>query len=124
MAKISPDRNISIFQHFEVYFLKKNFAFVQVERWTNRTNQLVAQSAKAENEEVKKLQSSKMQNEKTILALQEDVKRTKQQLDLVKRESLKLKTEKTENQVRNLRNNYSQVTGCSLKSSFVNSIIS
>ena len=95
-----------------------------MERWTNRTNQLVAQSAKAENEEVKKLQSSKMQNEKTILALQEDVKRTKQQLDLVKRESLKLKTEKTENQVRNLHNNHSQVTGCSLKSSFVNSVIS
>ena len=103
--------------------MQESSAFVQIERWTNRTNQLMAQSAKAENEEVKKLQTSKMQNEKTILALQEDVKRTKQQLDLVKRESLKLKSEKTENQVRNLRNDHGQVTWCNLKSCFGNSII-
>ena len=103
--------------------MQESSAFVQIERWTNRTNQLMAQSAKAENEEVKKLQTSKMQNEKTILALQEDVKRTKQQLDLVKRESLKLKSEKTENQVRNLRNDHGQVTGCNLKICFGNSII-
>ena len=103
--------------------MQESSGFVQVERWTNRTNQLMAQSAKAEHEEVNKLQTSKMQNEKTILALQEDVKRTKQQLDLVKRESLKLKTEKTENQVRNLPNNHGQVMGCNLKSCFGNSLI-
>ena len=72
---------------------------IQVERWTNRTNQLMAQAAKADNEEIRKLQNVKGQHEKTIVALQEDVKRTKAQLDVLKRESLRLKTEKTENQV-------------------------
>ena len=59
----------------------------------------MAQTAKAEGEEVKKLQQSKIQNEKTIGALQDDIKRTKQQLDFLKRESLKLRNENNDNQV-------------------------
>jgi len=70
----------------------------EIERWTNRTNQLMAQSAKSDNEDIKKLQNLKMQNEKTISAMQDDVKRTKQQFEFLKRESLKLKAEKTESQ--------------------------
>lgn len=60
----------------------------------------MAQSAKTENEEVKKLQAAKVQSEKLTAALQEDVKRTKQQMEVLKRESLKLKSENSENLVR------------------------
>jgi len=59
----------------------------------------MAQTAKAEGEEIKKLQLSKSQNEKTIGALQDDIKRTKQQLDFLKRESLKLRNENNDHQV-------------------------
>ena len=59
----------------------------------------MAQSSKGESEEVKKLQANKVHSEKAIAALQEDIRRTKQQLDSLKRESLKLKTENTELQV-------------------------
>lgn len=73
---------------------------LKIERWTARTNQAVAQAAKTENEEVKKLQAIKTQNEKLIVALQGDAKRTKQQLEVLRRESLKWKNENSENQVR------------------------
>ena len=59
----------------------------------------MAQSAKTENEEVKKLQQLKTQNERTITALQDDIKRTKQQLDLLRRESLRLRNENNDFQV-------------------------
>lgn len=59
----------------------------------------MAQNTKSEAEELKKLQVVKNQNDKTIIALQDDMKRTKQQLDVLKRESLKLRSEKTESQV-------------------------
>ena len=59
----------------------------------------MAQCAKTDNEEIKKLQLLKTQNEKTISAMQDDAKRTKQQLDFLKRESLKLKNENVESQV-------------------------
>lgn len=59
----------------------------------------MAQSAKTENEEVKKLQQMKTQNERTITALQDDIKRTKQQLDGLRRESLRLRNENNDFQV-------------------------
>ena len=59
----------------------------------------MAQCSKGENEEVKKLQANKVHSEKAISGLQDDVRRTKQQLDSLKRESLKLKTENNELQV-------------------------
>ena len=59
----------------------------------------MAQSAKTENEEVKKLQQLKTQNERTITALQDDIKRTKQQLDGLRRESLRLRNENNDFQV-------------------------
>ena len=59
----------------------------------------MAQSAKTENEEVKKLQQLKTQNERTITALQDDIKRTKQQLDSLRRESLRLRNENNDFQV-------------------------
>ena len=59
----------------------------------------MAQSAKTENEELRKLQLLKTQNDRTINALQDDVKRTRQQLDGLRRESLKMKNENNEFQV-------------------------
>lgn len=72
----------------------------EIERWTARTNQLMAQTTKAEGDEVKKLQLLKTQNEKTISALQDEIKRTRQQLDFLKRETLKIKNENSEFQAK------------------------
>ncbi|XP_057291201.1 nucleoprotein TPR-like isoform X3 [Hydractinia symbiolongicarpus] len=80
------------------WLAEKTALKAEIDRWTNRTNQLMAQNTKSEAEELKKLQIVKNQNEKTIIALQDDMKRTKQQLDVLKRESLKLRSEKTESQ--------------------------
>ena len=59
----------------------------------------MAQSAKTESDEIKKLLQLKTQNERTITALQDDIKRTKQQLDGLRRESLKLRNENNDIQV-------------------------
>ena len=65
----------------------------KIERWTSRTNQIMMQSTKSDNEELKKLQMLKTQNEKVTAALQEDLKKIKQQFDTFKRETLKSKNE-------------------------------
>ncbi|XP_065676121.1 nucleoprotein TPR-like isoform X1 [Hydra vulgaris] len=79
-----------------VWLAEKTALKSEIERWTNRTNQLMIQSTKSENEELKKLQSLKVQNEKVITSLQEDLKRNKQQFDTFKRETLKFKNENQE----------------------------
>ena len=59
----------------------------------------MAQGSKGESEEVKKLQLTKAHSEKAIAGLQDEVKRIRQQLDSMKKECLKLKTENNELQV-------------------------
>ncbi|XP_065676170.1 nucleoprotein TPR-like isoform X2 [Hydra vulgaris] len=79
-----------------VWLAEKTALKSEIERWTNHTNQLMIQRTKSENEELKKLQSQKVQNEKVITSLQEDLRRIKQQFDTFKRETLKFKNEKQE----------------------------
>ena len=75
------------------WLAEKTALKAEIERWTNRTNQLMAQSAKSDNEDIKKLTALKVQNEKAIQALRDEIQRTKSQLDSLRRESLKLKNE-------------------------------
>ncbi|XP_066929269.1 nucleoprotein TPR-like isoform X2 [Clytia hemisphaerica] len=53
----------------------------------------MAQTAKADAEEAKKLQQQKMQSDRANTALQDEIKRTKQQLEVLRSQSLKLRND-------------------------------
>lgn len=77
------------------------FAFVQIQRWTTRVQQLVEQNNKAKGEldELKSVQKSEAQNDKVISALKDENGRLKIQKDAMSKETLRLKKDIAETQV-------------------------
>ena len=59
----------------------------------------MAQTAKADAEEAKKLQQQKMQSDRANTVLQEEIKRTKQQLEILRNQSLKLRNDNNDQMV-------------------------
>ncbi len=79
----------------------EHIVFLQIQRWTSRTQQLIAERSKATNdsEELKQLQKSKAQNDKTASSLREEINRLKVQKETISKDMLKMKKDAVEYQV-------------------------